>query len=414
MTPRSRGASGSVAVWTVLWLAVLIAFLALVINVGHLMTARGELQNGVDAAALAGALQLRGTAEELAPARAAATGYAAAHPTDRHRVAANEIWFGAWTPTSDPERPCTPDVEPDPATQPYLFTATHKFCRVTGEDPASAFRINAVYVQAQRAGTVGGPGGGAIPVVLSPFQGGNETMSRDASAIAVSGGPTMSNRLCIPMVIGVGCLADEGGGFPCDPDDPPDTLGELYSLGLSSTAVRSAGWSVFSDVNPSDNAICNYLKAGCQEFSIGDQVLVDIGQGNKYNGGCAGDWEKKVCDWFKQFVGTLQEIPLISKSGSLAEPCPSDVLGGDYVGNAYIVGFTTVKVLAVNCATHYPDDCVQAPGTTYCTDESSLPAAEFASNKWALTQHVCNHDSGTRSTGGSWSGTSPLKPVLVK
>jgi hypothetical protein len=400
-------------VWVAVWLTLLLALLAIVINVGHSMTARGELQNGVDAAALAGARQLDGTATQLSPARTSATGYAAAHPADRHQVAANEIWFGAWTPTAPPERPCDPDVEPDPDGQPYLFTATHKFCRVLEEDPASAFRINAVYVQAERAGPTTDAGGGAIPVVLNTFLGAEETMTRNASAIAVSGGPTSSNLLCIPMVIGVGCLTDEGGGFACNPDDLPDTPGELYALGLSSTQVRSAGWSVFSDVNPSDAAVCDYLKAGCQSFSIGDQVLVDIGQGNKFNGGCAPEasegWEKKVCDWFKQFVGTLQVIPLISQSGSLSEPCPEN-----YVGNAYVVGFTTVQVLAVNCSTHYPDDCVQAPGTSYCTDPTSLPDVSFASNKWALTQHICNHDDGTRSTGGAWSGTSPLKPVLVK
>ena len=78
MTARSRGERGSVAIWTTLWLGLLIVILGVVINIGHLMTARGELQNGVDAAALAGARQLDGSADQLNTAQTCVTDYAAA------------------------------------------------------------------------------------------------------------------------------------------------------------------------------------------------------------------------------------------------------------------------------------------------------------------------------------------------
>jgi hypothetical protein len=74
----------------------------------------------------------------------------------------------------------------------------------------------------------------------------------------------------------------------------------------------------------------------------------------------------------------------------------------------------TVKFLAVNCSTHPGEDCVQPAGTSYCSDTTVGTCSQYASTKCALTQQLCNHDSGTRSTGGSWTGTSPLKPILVK
>lgn len=406
----SRGERGSVIVWVVLWLAVLIAFLALVINVGHSMTARGELQNGVDAAALAGALELRGTPEPLPQAGASATGYAAAHPTDRYQIAADAgmPWYGAWTPRA---RPCdSHDVEPDASSQPQLFTSQSKFCRVLGTDADAAFRINAVHVQAQRAGTPGGTGGGALNVVLNAFLSSGPTMTRSASAIAVTGGPSSVRDACIPMVVGVGCLTGSSGGSACDPGAPAESPGPQYVLGLSSTQVRSAGWSVFSDVNPSDTAVCDFLQAGCASLSIGDMVQIDIGQGNKFNGGChAGSGAKKVCDWFKPLVGTTVSTPTISDSGNLNEACPDT-----YTGDAWVVGFATMRILAVNCSeSSKKPDCVQAPGTSYCTD-AAAPCSQFASDKCVLAQLVCNHDPGTRSTGGAWTGTSPLKPILVK
>jgi Flp pilus assembly protein TadG len=419
MAARDRGEAGSVAVWTVLWLTTLIIILAVVINIGHSMTARGELQNGADASALAGARQLDGRVDQLTPAQTEVDGYAAVHPTDRYSVAANTTWYGAWTPRA---RPCDQqDVEPDASTQPDLFTAANKFCRVMASDAAAAFRINAVYVQTQRAGSPGSAGGGAIPKVLYPFLGTDQTMTRQASAIAVTGGPVNTpTTVCIPMVIGVGCLTGDGsGGTECDPSGPKDSPGDMYVMGLSSTSVRSAGWSVFSSVNPSDTAVCDYLKTGCQSVSIGDNVAIDIGQGNKFNGGCGGtDPEgtsmSKVCDWFKQYAsaGDTVDIPVISESGNMSEACPST-----YNGQAYIVGFATVKVLAVNCSTNSGNnttyDCVQAPGASYCNN-ATAPCSQYASTKCVLVQHICNHDNGNGSTGGAWTGTSPLKPVLVK
>lgn len=53
---------GAVAVMVGIGMVMLVGFLALVIDLGHLYIAKTELQNGADAAALAGAKQLNGTA----------------------------------------------------------------------------------------------------------------------------------------------------------------------------------------------------------------------------------------------------------------------------------------------------------------------------------------------------------------
>ncbi|TSA06872.1 MAG: hypothetical protein D4R73_10655 [Deltaproteobacteria bacterium] len=53
-----RDETGAVAVITALCLTVFVALLALVLDIGHLVAVRGELQNAADAGALAGARAL--------------------------------------------------------------------------------------------------------------------------------------------------------------------------------------------------------------------------------------------------------------------------------------------------------------------------------------------------------------------
>jgi Flp pilus assembly protein TadG len=58
MTAFSRNESGTVAIITAILMVVLLGFLALAVDVGHLATVKNELQNAADAAALAGARAL--------------------------------------------------------------------------------------------------------------------------------------------------------------------------------------------------------------------------------------------------------------------------------------------------------------------------------------------------------------------
>jgi hypothetical protein len=77
-----RGERGATAVMVALLLVAIVSLLALVMNVGHLMTVRAQLHNATDSAALAAARELNGTEEGLAAAKRVAANYAFRHETD--------------------------------------------------------------------------------------------------------------------------------------------------------------------------------------------------------------------------------------------------------------------------------------------------------------------------------------------
>jgi len=412
MKARCRNERGAILIWSVFAIVMVGVLAAVVVNIGHLTSVRGELQNSVDAGALAGARELSGLSADLEAARGLAGAQTGEHRSDRHDVVASDVRLGAWNP---PGRACDPQDTQIPLERRDGFsTDAFRFCHVTATDPAAAFRINAVYVRAQRSDAA--PGGGAVPMLFGGLVG-RPSAAVAASAIAVTGGPCGGCNVQVPMVVGVGCLTDSpggGGGAICDPSSGPDSPGPLYTLGLSPTPVRSAGWSVFSQVAPSEQQVCSFLQDGggvCPD--VGAEVeLVDVGQGNKFNGGCKSETEnsvKSICDWFKRYAGQSIDVPVISMSGSLNEACPSN-----YVGRASIVGYATYRVLAVNCsATEKQPDCVD-DGGGYCNDETA-PCSIYASGKCVMTQLVCNHLNGANnSTGCAWTGTSPLRPVLVR
>lgn len=74
--------TGAVAIMTALALVLLIAVIGLVVDLGYLYTRKTELQNAADAAALAGARQLNGTAAGVTAAAAQAIALAAANSSD--------------------------------------------------------------------------------------------------------------------------------------------------------------------------------------------------------------------------------------------------------------------------------------------------------------------------------------------
>jgi hypothetical protein len=73
---------GAVAIMTAFALVLLIAMIGLVVDLGYLYTRKTELQNAADAAALAGARELNGTAAGVTAAAAQAIALAAANASD--------------------------------------------------------------------------------------------------------------------------------------------------------------------------------------------------------------------------------------------------------------------------------------------------------------------------------------------
>src|SRR3954463_16713347 len=87
MRRRRQSESGAVAVLAAFVLMTIRAFLALTLNVGHMMNARAQLQAAADAAALAGGRSLNGTAAGQARANISARRYAILHNLDTDAVA---------------------------------------------------------------------------------------------------------------------------------------------------------------------------------------------------------------------------------------------------------------------------------------------------------------------------------------
>lgn len=89
---------GAVAIIVGFSLVLLIGFLAMVIDLGHLYLAKSELQNGADAAALAGAKELIGTATGVTSAVNKAIAVAAQNDYDFTKpidITIDDIWVGA-------------------------------------------------------------------------------------------------------------------------------------------------------------------------------------------------------------------------------------------------------------------------------------------------------------------------------
>src|SRR6266498_2406271 len=93
-----RNRKGIAAVYIALILVALIAFVGLAIDIGYMYVAKGQLQNGADAAALAGAAKLTGDDLDQKDARRAAWRFAC-----ENKAAGERIYIdtpGSQNPTS--------------------------------------------------------------------------------------------------------------------------------------------------------------------------------------------------------------------------------------------------------------------------------------------------------------------------
>jgi Flp pilus assembly protein TadG len=88
---------GAVAIMVGLSLFILVGMLAVVVDLGHLYVAKTELQNAADAAALAGAKELNGTAAGVTAATAKAIDLAGENKYDFSKtvdITVADIWVG--------------------------------------------------------------------------------------------------------------------------------------------------------------------------------------------------------------------------------------------------------------------------------------------------------------------------------
>lgn len=182
---------GAIIIWAVFALFVVGALAAISINIGRMLSVRGGLQNGADAAALAAAAELDGQLTGIAEAQAAAVALAGLHQTDSGQSIVidpiNDVIFGSWDRDA------------------RLFTP------IPGRTEADLRAINAVRVLDGRETARGN----AVPVVFGGAFVTPRTADVVAFATAVGGGPA-EDECAFPVAIADCMFVNEDGSLRCD------------------------------------------------------------------------------------------------------------------------------------------------------------------------------------------------------
>jgi hypothetical protein len=183
-------------------LVIVGAFLAFSLNVGNMMHTRGELQNAVDSAALAGAASFDGTSAGLTTVTSTAYGFATSHYLDNDRVAlaaGSDIQTGIWSFTN------------------LSFTPS-----------SDLTQVNALRVIAGRDGT--GSHNAPLPVFFGAFLGGQTSTNLHATAVAAGGGP--GSGCAIPLVLAACSVRTSSGDLNC-----------AQQLTFGNANLDNVGWS---------------------------------------------------------------------------------------------------------------------------------------------------------------------------
>lgn len=405
MRRRERGA---VAVVIAIVLALLLGFLALSLETGHVLSAKGELQNAADAAALAGAKRLDGTNEiSLQGAVSEAERYARAHPTDQYDAEPSTVQLGSWTP---PELTCPAGSAAVGETTPDGY----RFCGFPGTaaDPAV---VNAVRVVTMRSGEAGqARGGGAVEHPFGAFVGQAQTEVA-AEAIAVTGSPASQGCPELPFAIKRSCVAN-GGVVDCNGGQPI-----LFYVGLASSGIDSAGLTIFQEAACDDStgtdtkfngssgwgtgAVCDVLNDRCENHpAVGK--CISIKNGDNVAGSCGAG--VKICDLLRDKVGEVGQVPLVEYAEG--EDCAGGFGDFNYVHSAKIVGIGSVRLVGAQCLTGSNKGIVALPGY-----EAAVSQCQFANGSCFVMEFVCGQtDDDETGVGYGFTGTTVLQPILVR
>ena len=296
----SRGGEcGASAVVVALLLAALGGCVALVINVGHLMMVRNQLQNACDAAALAAAREIDGTHGGLQRGRDLAVEFAGRNVTDRNLPVGidrdADVIYGRWNP---------------------LLPKASAFTPISESAPNAAGSVNAVRVLAGRTPARGNP----LEVYLPAFSGGVTQGHISAEAIAVHGGPC--DNCSVPLVF-ADCLIVQ----------PDGTLNCGETLVFRSDTTDNVGFTNLEDgVNSvSTSGIIDILDHDCSAVGVGANV--GVGNGNNLN--------NNVIKAFRDYLvrnGNKVTVPVVSPPGG----CPAK-----FNGLQPVVGFATFTILGL-------------------------------------------------------------------
>jgi Flp pilus assembly protein TadG len=276
MRTRQTGAGrrkqqGATMLTVVVALMALLAAASLAVDVGLLLASRTQLQNAVDASALAGAANLIDTSDPsnvLVTAAAAAT--AALNQASQNRTASTssvivrneDVVIGSWN----------------------LGTRTFD----SGVNPADPDQVTAVQVAAH----LDGSSNTAVPAFLSRVLG-RETFTVSSEATAYVGWVGNDGKVELPIAIdccklkGASCESDYCDTVttdppnPCGLDNPQDEGPNTVScLQWSTTDQQTACWTVFDGDSSSVNASAanSIVENGTTfEVNVGEKFYTDSG-----------------------------------------------------------------------------------------------------------------------------------------
>lgn len=321
--PSGRGERGAVVVLVAIAIAVLLGFLAFVLNAGHATGARGELQNGSDAAALAGARELNGRESGVASARQVAIAFAFHHDTDTTRpifIHSGDVRFCNWDPIARDLRWCldwgaTPTSAPPPAPTPGA--------------PSELLGANVLRVRDGREFFRGNP----LPVWFSAFVGWRATIDARSRATAVGGGPSVLSRV-LPIAYSDSALVGSNGvncSAPIVFRDNNDDTAAFTSLDDSAGGVG----------NPEILAILEALTGLRSGPTVRAGDSIDLKNGNVLG--------SQIWGILTTMVGQEYSVPVVhAEGGRLNQQQP-------------VVGFATILIQGV-----YPDSGASPPAA--CAD----------------------------------------------
>jgi Flp pilus assembly protein TadG len=294
--PR-RSERGATAVVVAILAAVLAGFLMLVLNTGHVMAVRGQLQNATDSAALAGAQELNGTLPGLDAARAAAVDFASRHGTDRGMPVTidpgADVVFGNWNR----------DLPRDAA-----------FTPITSTTPNALKMTNAVLVRAGREAARGN----SVDVVAGGLLGTEETDVR-AQSMAVRGG-SCEEGCAVPLAFAECLIVNPDGSLNCGTE-----------LVFNSDTTDNIGFTnLASDSAVSTDVLRDILRGSCKKVAVGDAI--SIGNGAQLSP-LVGD--------FQALIGKQVSAPIVR----LPSGCPAKF--EEAGGEAIVVGFATFTITNV-------------------------------------------------------------------
>lgn len=354
---------GALVVIAAIVLVAIGGFLALSLNVGHLVRAKGQLQSAFDSAALAGAAQLDGTYAGVIDAKNTAVGFGVRHALDAEVVGLGvaDVTPGYW------------DLS---ARRFYAFgqPVTIGGSSVTLSATTPTF-INAVRVRANTDGL--GAHNQTRDVWLNGFLGGQDHVKVGATAVAVGGGPCTDGGCTLPMVVPSCALVDGGGDMACG-----STVTLHFNHGHGKDVALADITQPSKSVNNAE--VRNQMQAGAActnpTVRVGDSVR--LGNGNDFNS----QVEQKL----------YSPNNVVCKTGKAPYTnCPHRQLAVANIGtncsvpmnqSAAVVGFVRVVILDTNSGGK--DESI----TVYldCSDNNAASAGcasfGYGSRKWRLVQ----------------------------